>query len=279
VSVNVSLKNVGSVSRYLWLCAQIRSWWIAREQRRGEEDEIWFRGQPDERFGLVPKLYRPKFVGSNEADIRQEFQSRAMQLVRSERMPGTKYEWYFLMQHYGAPTRLLDWTASAPIALYFAVRPALDADGSARGPDPAVWVLYPWWLNRRLRFGKRKTRVDGPLLPDWQEAGRYLRDLEKAFETESDTTQKLPAAIEPPHVDARLAAQASRFVIFGQSHDLSKLKAVGDKDCQILKIVVARKARRQILDDLNDMGIRESTVFPDLTGLCVDICRKWEKSR
>lgn len=218
--VDVSLQDVQSVSRYLSLCAHIRSLWIVKKQRRGEEDEIWFRGQPDERLGLVPKLYRPQFIGADEAEIRHEFQSRALQLLRSDRMPTTKYEWYFLMQHYGAPTRLLDWTANALIALYFAVRPVLDTDANAGGPNPAVWALNPWWLNRNLRFGTKKTTVDGPLLPDWREAGRYLRDLEEGFEKNTDTAQRLPAALEPPHVDVRLAAQASRFVIFGKDHDL-----------------------------------------------------------
>jgi len=179
------------------------------------------------------------------------------------------------MQHYGAPTRLLDWSANPLIALYFAVEKVIRDDPGVNGPNSTVWALNPWWLNASLRFGSKRTQVEGPLLPDWHEAGRYLRDLERAFETDTNTSQRLPAAIEPPHIDVRLAAQASRFVIFGQNRDLSSIHAVRRHDCQLIKLVVARKARVKILRELDDMGIKESTVFPDLAGLCTDLCRKW----
>jgi hypothetical protein len=62
----------------------------------------------------------------------------------SAERPQNSWEWYFLMQHSGAPTRLLDWTEGALIALYFAVRNKLDAT------DAAVWVLDPWSLNEHV---------------------------------------------------------------------------------------------------------------------------------
>lgn len=270
-----TLRDVGSISSYLGKCKYLREQWIRPADRTGSEESLWYRAQPSTELGLIPRLYRSEYRGAHEPDIRQEFQSRATQLIEG-RLPQTKYEWYFLMQHYGAPTRLLDWTENPLVALYFAVRTLRDPEDHRRKGDPVVWVLNPWWLNSKLKFG-RKVWVEGPILPEWGEADRYLRDLEKAYELESDSTAQLPAAIEPPYVDRRIASQASRFVIFGRASDLSKIKATRRKNCQLAKIIIQRKARALILGDLERMGITGTALFLDLEHLCNDISRRWER--
>jgi len=91
------------------------------------------------------------------------------------------------------------------------------------------------------------------------------------------TSARLPAAIEPPHIKPRFASQASRFVTFSQTRDLTKIKAVGRKGCKLAKIMIQREARSRLLNELERMGITESTVFPDLAGLGAEICRRREK--
>jgi hypothetical protein len=55
------------------------------------------------------------------------------------------WEWYFLMQHYGLPTRLLDWTESPLVALFF----ALAESSPKQEHGPCVWILNPAELNRK----------------------------------------------------------------------------------------------------------------------------------
>jgi FRG domain len=148
----------------------------------------WFRGHQNAEWDLVPKFYRkPPRDLAREFEIREEFITSAPALCDIQ--PANEWEWYFLMQHYGAPTRLLDWTDGALIALYFAVR-------ENRGDcSAAVWALNPWWLNGRVI---RKDEVIPPgdpliLARDRKVVNRWLpnRFLRRA------RLPKLPMAVFP----------------------------------------------------------------------------------
>ena len=99
---------------------------------------MWFRGEPDKPTRLIPKLYRDTY---DENELLQNFRRRAPILAASS-CPSVEAtdQWLFLAQHFGLPTRLLDWTDGALIGLYFAVYKG-DYD------QPVVWMLNPLGLN------------------------------------------------------------------------------------------------------------------------------------
>src|SRR5438105_3548784 len=110
----------------------------------------WFRGQDQASDSLTPRRYRYRWV--DEDEIRAEFKRRMPQLTLSAAQPRSEWERYFLMQHYGVPTRLLDWSEGGLLALQFALisNPARNA---------AVWVLDPFWLNEEVaKLAKREPR-------------------------------------------------------------------------------------------------------------------------
>lgn len=102
----------------------------------------------------------------------------------------------------------------------------------------------------------------------------YLRPLELAYEGVK-VTKRLPAAIEAPHVDIRLNAQASRFVVFGTERDLLRTHRIGDKDFGLGRVAIRSEAVPALEYELARLGVHEASVFPDLDGLGRYVCDSW----
>jgi len=260
---------VTSLSEYLKITREIHEQWPEEEKpkRRGEEHALWFRGQRCWNWGLLPKIYRKPFKGADEDEIRLEFQSQGVQLIAGRLPTGKaeKWDWYFLMQHHGVPTRLLDWTENPLVGLFFAI----ELENNAC--DSAVWVLDPWWLNKKLRLGIR-----GPMLPDYSDSDSYLPELEEAF-SGKEVRRGLPAAIEPPHVDRRVAAQLSRFLVFGTTQDLTKSKPVKRRAARLGRIRIPKAKQKLLKHDLDDCGVNFASIYPDLEGLARHILTRWKE--
>lgn len=114
--------------------------------------DCWWRGQSNADWQLVPKIFRLSVKTEDEAHLIHRFVQRA--LTRYENCPdlGDLAGWVFLAQHYGLPTRLVDWTESPLVALHFAV-----TEESRDDTDGALWVLSPSRLNS-LGEGERAER-------------------------------------------------------------------------------------------------------------------------
>ncbi len=87
-------------------------------------DIPFFRGQSDSSWSLLPNISRYEWEATisdvnPEEDLYFEFVTQAGALL-----PEGNSSWSnaFIMQHHGLPTRLLDWTETFSVALYFAIK-------------------------------------------------------------------------------------------------------------------------------------------------------------
>jgi hypothetical protein len=74
-----------------------------------------------------------------EADIMREFARRMHHYLPGTAPAANSLELLALMQHHGAPTRLLDWTYSLYVAAHFALSHALRQPQA----DLAIWAIDP----------------------------------------------------------------------------------------------------------------------------------------
>jgi hypothetical protein len=269
----------------------------------------WFRGEspkPNEPH-LLPRIYKyaPHPDDFNiENYFMQTFRQKAEGMANVPEFDETN-KWLFLAQHYGVPTRLLDWTESALAALYFAINNIEEGNPFDRTPN--VYMLNSHDLNvlARRRSGiDSYTNLYRPNYPLTQ-GTRNLATFYIRFAWENRLTgvthipvlhiDQKPIVVKPSDLtvpmafpavcqDQRMIAQRSCFTIHGFLPDpLQKILEKEDKDKNSEKYLIQYeidakddKKRADLLSDLSLIGISASTIFPDLDHLSKDLIKEIE---
>lgn len=205
--------------------------------------EPFFRGHADVNWPLVPSLGRRRFHANLENNIYYDFLTYG-----TSWLPPNVDSWdtLFVMRHHGLPTRLLDWTQSFSVAVFFAL--------SRSVADAAVWVLDPYRLN------KSTTRDEAI----WHPQTDFPHNYHHYFI--ADPKKKFPGAaiaILPNKASPRVLSQRAVFTIHRSPDE--PLNSV----CRpaLTKIVLPKRALEGAKDFLRLAGVNEFTLFPDLDGL------------
>jgi hypothetical protein len=227
-----------------------------------------FRGQRSASWDLKTSLERCFEREAIEGDARIALEAELLREFKRTfhnyalHIPGRNsvLEWLSLMQHHGAPTRLLDFNYSVYVASYFALETAVE--------DCAVWAIDAEW-------------VMGEAVKAMVQAGKSNAAPLHAKTTEAHETIAGEILFKPPFVSSvlllspfrlneRLRIQKGTFLIPGDiaSSFMDNLRSVAghDREAHLLKIVLPARLRREALEKLHYMNISSTSLFPGLDG-------------
>ncbi|GEM_PF-142976 len=175
--------------------------------------------------------------------------------------------WLALMQHYGVPTRFLDWTKSPYVALFFALADEPSEDESPE-TSAAVWAIDLDWLESR---GQELLKSDYPIpaLDDYQARAKYLNVL-----LPNPTENAVIVKIDPLKTNERMVAQQGFFLcnLFHKNYAsfnqilMSMIFHQIPDEPVLRKLQVDKSQRITFLKQLREMNIHSASLFPGLDG-------------
>ncbi|SRR5690554_6153719 len=209
-----------------------------------------FRGQARADWSLLPAIGRMHSVACEyggwhalEELLIERFQKYSRPFMTKE--PDNKLEWLVVAQHYGLPTRLLDWTTNPLKALFFAVEnPGLAEEG-------ILWALEPkeWW--------------------------NQLTDIDRKLDESG-----ILVAYSPDYLNQRVSSQESCFAVFPFPEDRSEILPL-DRGIlyephirRLAKFIVPADCKALVCQELHKLGITHRSMFPGLDGLAKSIRRE-----
>ncbi|HEN3664369.1 TPA: FRG domain-containing protein, partial [Yersinia enterocolitica] len=218
-----------------------------------DEKILWFRGQADFNWELCPGFFRLQ-GNVSESTLLMKFKQSAAQLVIGT--PKESSDWMFLMQHYGLPTRLLDWSESPLIGMYFAVEDKLDHD-----KDGSLWIINPLKLNSLSRIQSQSEDYFIPSFDDDIMSNYTIESVRSGHQN----IRLLPVAILAARNNPRIQAQLGVFTVHHTATE--KIEKVPSQDNHYLKIKIPSEAKPHLKKQLSVLGYSRFQIFPELASI------------
>lgn len=227
-----------------------------------------FRGQADSSWKLESTLER--VIGKNwsaesatkfEEHSYNEFRSKYHIYNQNEHTPSSKLSWLSVMQHYGVPTRLLDFTESPYVALYF----ALESYSPLSGRDFSIYAIdYTAVMEKSIDFIKQKDTK----FHETRNSIQTRRD--KIFDEVVDRfSYDIIWITEPIELNARMDRQTGTFLVSGNREKTIESLITSDtyKSCVLTKLVITHSLYESVYALLRKMSINSKSIYGDLSGL------------
>ena len=245
--------------------------------QRAVFDDVWdekimryranriYRGAADKDWRLVPSLNR---VCAHDLSLEQA-------VIRSFRKYGytdlAQYTGFWQLlpvaQHYGLPTRLLDWSYSPLVAAHFATE-----DTDAYDRDGAIWCIDATEVKHRLpkRLRKRLEEANCNIFS----LGLLEEEVRDFAEMQALSPEPYALFFEPASMLDRIANQYALFSVVSDPGVLLS-DILEQQEIDYYKIIIPREVKLEIRDKLDYINISERMLYPGLDGICRWIARQY----
>jgi hypothetical protein len=230
-------------------------------------DRWVFRGLPNSEWRLETSLERalrrlnPGKLTAVEAEenLLRECKRHIHRYSKYVPIEDDRLEWLALMQHHGAPTRMLDWTYSQYVALYFAVE-----DVKEEKPESAIWVVNQseCWRRFKAKLPEcRKIMLEKKNDKDRQTLNWVLTRFH----------EPIMCPLNPFHQNARLSAQQGTFLVpLDPSRNFKEhFDNTLENDpmlCRKIKITCTEAFLREVAAGLQRVNVTAVSLFPGVDG-------------
>lgn len=246
-----------------------------------------FRGHSDIEYSLLPQMFRWRDLSNGQAvaefqqieyNILTDFISEACRFIKN--IPESDIPaWLEVAQHFGVPTRLLDFTENPLVALYFA------CIGSPE-KSAAVWIINEPAYNKRF-FGQ-STIIQSAMSQSTVSKIVTEEIIWQNYQLHSGNFYYIqyPWIYKPHYREERMTSQSSIFMLWGailqpltniiDSCNYMLEDQVSNAECGIIcKIQVPASAKKSLLKQLDLCGINEKFIYPGIDGVGRFIKRRY----